>query len=212
MNKRKYQWPIYETWIVTSKPSWSFNFILGYKEVVFTLEFLRQNAHCYAKKCYASGKQLTPVLFRKHGRVYILMARTKTKTCHKAEGRASTNPSLASLSRGVGGGGGGLFMTMTMTIYFQHVWRGVGVDEVGDHLHPKIKIKSEFPQVNHTGSVHISLVPRRSLLPRCPRKVWERAGERRRVSLGEVTVHDNVQDWTSQGLADSTWNIAVVIN
>ena len=106
MNKRKYQWPIYETWIVTSKPSWSFNFILGYKEVVFTLEFLRQNAHCYAKKCYASGKQLTPVLFRKHGRVYILMARTKTKTCHKAEGRASTNPSLASLSRGVGGGEG----------------------------------------------------------------------------------------------------------
>ena len=32
------------------------------------------------------------------------MARTKTKTCHKAEGRASTNPSLASLSRGGGGG------------------------------------------------------------------------------------------------------------
>ena len=31
------------------------------------------------------------------------MARTKTKTCHKAEGRASTNPSLASLSRGGGG-------------------------------------------------------------------------------------------------------------
>ena len=26
--------------------------------------------------------------------------------------------------------------------------------------------------------VYISLVPRRSLLTRCPRKVWERAGER----------------------------------
>lgn len=130
MNERKYQWPIYETWIVTSKPSRSFNFILGYKEVVFTLGFLRQNAHCYAKKCYASGKQLTPVLFRKHGGVYILMARTKTKTCGKAEGRATTNPSLTSLSRGVGGGG---------HIYFQHVWGGVGVYEVGDHLHPKIK-------------------------------------------------------------------------
>ena len=142
---------------------------------------------------------LPPVLFRKHGGVYILMARTKTKTCRKAEGRANTNPSLTSLSRR---GGGGL-------IYFQHVWRGVGVYEVGDHFHPKIKIKSEFPQVNHTGSVHISLVPRRSLLPRCPRKVWERAGERGRVSFGDV---DNVQDWTSQGLADSTWNIAVVIN
>ena len=190
MNRRKYQWRIYETWIVTSKPSRSFNFILGYKEVVFTLGFLRQNAHCYAKKCYASGKQLTPVLFRKHARVYILMARTKTKTCRKAEGRANTNPSLTSL-------------------YFQHVWGGVGVYEVGDNLHLKIKIKSEFPQVNHTGSVHISLVPRRSLLPRCPRKVWERAGERGRVSFGDV---DNVQDWTSQGLADSTWNIAVVIN
>ena len=184
MIKRKYQWRIYETWIVTSKPSRSFNFILGYKEVVFTLGFLRQNAHCYAKKCYASGKQLTPVLFRKHGRVYILMARTKTKTCRKAEGWATTNPSLTSLSSG-GWGGGGL-------IYFQHVWGVVGVYEVGDHLHPKIKIKSEFPQVNHTGSVHISLVPRRSLLPRCPRKVWERAGKRGRVSLGDVTVHDNV--------------------
>ena len=182
MNERKYQWTIYETWIVTSKPSRSFNFILGYKEVVFTLGFLRQNAHCYAKKCYASGKQLTPVLFRKHGRVYILMARTKTKTCRKAEGRATTNPSLTSLSREEGGGG-----------YFQHVWGGVVVYEVGDHFHPKIKIKSEFRQVNHTGSVHISLVPRRSLLPRCSRKVWERAGERGRVSLGDVTIHDNVQ-------------------
>ena len=126
--------------------------------------------------------KVTPVLFRKHARVYILMARTKTKTCRKAEGRAATNPSLTSLSREGGG---------------------------GDHLHPKIKIKSEFPQVNHAGSVHISLVPRRSLLPRCPRKVWERAGERGRVSFGDV---DNVQDWTSQGLADPTWNIAVVIN
>ena len=148
---------------------------------------------------------LPPVLFRKHARVYILMARTKTKTCGKAEGRASTNPSWTSLSRGRGVGGGG-------HIYFQHVWRVVGVYEVGDHFHPKIKIKSEFPQVNNTGSVHISLVPRRSLLPRCPRKVWERAGERGRVSLSDVTVHDNVQDWTSQGLADSTWHIAVVIN
>ena len=148
---------------------------------------------------------LPPILFRKHGGVYILMARTKTKTCRKAEGRATTTPSLTSLSKGGGGEGGG-------HIYFQHVWGGVGVYEVGDHLHPKIKIKSEFPQVNHTGSVHISLVPRRSLLPRCPRKVWERAGERGRVSFGDVTVHDNVQDWTSQGLADSTWHIAVVIN
>ena len=116
MNKRKYQWPIYETWIVTSKPSRSFNFILGYKEVVFTLGFLRQNAHCYAKKCYASGKQLTPVLFRKHGRVYILMARTKTKTCRKAEGRATTNPSLTSLSGG--GRGEGLFISST----FEEGW------------------------------------------------------------------------------------------
>ena len=116
MNRRKYQWRIYETWIVTSKPSRSFNFILGYKEVVFTLGFLRQNAHCYAKKCYANGKQLTPVLFRKHARVYILMARTKTKTCRKAEGRATTNPSLTSLSRGVGGEG--IFISST----FEEGW------------------------------------------------------------------------------------------
>lgn len=118
MNKRKYQWPIYETWIVTSKPSRSFNFILGYKEVVFTLGFLRQNAHYYAKKCYARGKQLTQVLFRKHGRVYILMARTKTKTCRKAEGRATTNPPLTSLSRG---GGGGLFISST----FEEGWESM---------------------------------------------------------------------------------------
>ena len=46
-----------------------------------------------------------------------------------------------------------------------------------------------------------SLVPRRSLLPRCPREVWERAGERtrsRRVSLGDVTAHGRVQDWPSR--------------
>ena len=45
--------------------------------------------------------------------------------------------------------------------------------------------------------VAASLVPRRSLLPRCPREVWERAGERtrsRRVSLGDVTAHGRVQD------------------
>ena len=70
----------------------------------------------------------------------------------------------------------------------------MGVCEVGDHLQPNIKIKSEFLQVNHTGSVHISVVPRRSLLSRCPRKFWEKAGERGRVSFGDVTVHDNVQD------------------
>ena len=46
----------------------------------------------------------------------------------------------------------------------------------------------------------ISLVPRRSLLTRCPREVWERAAERtfspnsRRVSLGDVTAHGRVQD------------------
>ena len=41
-----------------------------------------------------------------------------------------------------------------------------------------------------------SLVPRRSLLTRCLREVWERAGESsRRVSLGDVTAHGRVQDW-----------------
>ena len=50
----------------------------------------------------------------------------------------------------------------------------------------------------------ISLIPRRSLLTRCPREVWERAGERtfsvnsRRVSLGDVTAHGRVQDRPSQ--------------
>ena len=201
MNKRKYQWPIYETWIVTSKPSRSFNFILGYKEVVFTLGFLRQNAHCYAKKCYASGKQLTPGLIPQTWSRLHVDGSYKNKDLPQSR-RQSYHKSFINLPFEWGVGGGGL-------IYFQHVWGGVGVYEVGNHLHPKIKIKSEFPQVNHTGSVHISLVPRRSLLPRCPRKVWERAGERGRVSFGDV---DNVQDWTSQGLADSTWNIAVVIN
>ena len=198
MNKRKYQWPIYETWIVSSKPSRSFNFILGYKEVVFTLGFLRQNAHCYAKKCYASGKQLTPVLFRKHGRVYILMARTKTKTCRKAEGKHKSFINLPFEGEGGGGGRGAYLFPARLTRGGgRWSWRSFASED---------QIKSEFPQVNHTGSVHISLVPRLSLLPRCPRKVWERAGERGRVSLGDVTVHDNVQDWTSQGLADSTWN------
>ena len=40
-----------------------------------------------------------------------------------------------------------------------------------------------------------SLVPRRSLLIRCPREVCERAGERaRRVSLDDVTAHGIVQE------------------
>ena len=46
-----------------------------------------------------------------------------------------------------------------------------------------------------------SLFPRLSLLPRCPREVWERAGERtrsRHVSLGDVTTHGRVQDWPSR--------------
>ena len=43
----------------------------------------------------------------------------------------------------------------------------------------------------------VSLVPRRSLLPRCPREVSERAGGSRRVSLGDVTAHGRVQDWLS---------------
>ena len=45
------------------------------------------------------------------------------------------------------------------------------------------------------------LVPRRPLLIRCPREVWERAGERtgsRRVSLGDVTAHGRVQKWPSR--------------
>ena len=31
-----------------------------------------------------------------------------------------------------------------------------------------------------------SLVPRRSLLIRCPREVWERAGERTRANIGKI--------------------------
>lgn len=130
MNKRKYQWPIYETWIVTSKPSRSFNFILGYKEVVFTLGFW--------------GKM--PIVTRRSAmRVVNNLPRSYSanmvaftfwwlvqKQRLAAKQKASTNPSLTSLSRGKGGGGGGL-------IYFQPGWRGVGVYEVGDHLHPKIK-------------------------------------------------------------------------
>ena len=53
----------------------------------------------------------------------------------------------------------------------------------------------------NTGTVVLlfmtSLVPRRSLLPRCLREVWERAGERarsRQVSLGDVTAHGRVHD------------------
>ena len=37
-------------------------------------------------------------------------------------------------------------------------------------------------------SAIFSLVPRCSLLPRCPREVWEKAGER--VSLADVTSHE----------------------
>ena len=44
-----------------------------------------------------------------------------------------------------------------------------------------------------------SLVPRRSLLPRCPREVWGRAGESsRRLSLGDVTAHGILQDWPNR--------------
>ena len=45
-----------------------------------------------------------------------------------------------------------------------------------------------------------SLVARRYLLIHCPRKVWERAGERtrsQRVSLGDVTAHGKVQELPS---------------
>ena len=38
-----------------------------------------------------------------------------------------------------------------------------------------------------------SLDPRRSLLIRCPREVWETG----RVSLGDVTAHDRVQECSS---------------
>ena len=44
---------------------------------------------------------------------------------------------------------------------------------------------------------NISLVPRHSLLTRCPREVWETGGERtrsRRVYLGDVTAYGRVQD------------------
>ena len=61
---------------------------------------------------------LPPILFRKHGGVYILMARTKTKTCRKAEGRATTTPSLTSLSKGGGGRGEGIFISST----FEEGW------------------------------------------------------------------------------------------
>ena len=56
-----------------------------------------------------------------------------------------------------------------------------------------------------------SLVPRRSLLIRCPREVYERAGERaRRVSLGDVTAHGIVQEWPSRkrlGTRLSRWYV-----
>ena len=42
-----------------------------------------------------------------------------------------------------------------------------------------------------------SLVPRRSLLIRCPLEVWERAGKKMRYLIGNVTAHDRVQEWRS---------------
>ena len=76
------------------------------------------------------------------------------------------------------------------------------------HSVTEITSKSTFLCENRSpirNSVNIaeentSLVPRRSLLPRCPREVWERAGERTswRVSLGDVTAHGRVQDWPSR--------------
>ena len=47
-------------------------------------------------------------------------------------------------------------------------------------------------------SVIFSLVPGWSLLPRCPREVWEKAGER--VSLGDVTSHEQRAPWAEAGL------------
>ena len=42
-------------------------------------------------------------------------------------------------------------------------------------------------------SSRVSLVPRRSLVPRCPREVWERAGERTRLSVtSQLTVESRI--------------------
>ena len=117
MNKRKYQWPIYETWIVTSKPSRSFNFILGYKEVVFTLGFLRQDAHCYAKKCYASGKQLTPGLIPQTWSRLHVDGSYKNKDLPQSR-RQSYHKSFINLPFEWGVGGGGLFISST----FEEGW------------------------------------------------------------------------------------------
>ena len=113
MNRRKYQWRIYETWIVTSKPSRSFNFILGYKEVVFTLGFLRQNAHCYAKKCYASGKQLTPGLIPQTCSRLHFDGSYKNKDLPQSR-RQSYHKSFINLPFG----GGGIFISST----FEEWW------------------------------------------------------------------------------------------
>ena len=47
-------------------------------------------------------------------------------------------------------------------------------------------------------SAIFSPVPGCSLLPRCPREVWEKAGER--VSLGDVTSHEQRAPWAEAGL------------
>ena len=63
-------------------------------------------------------------------------------------------------------------------------------------------VKEQRMEQNIDISYSRSPVPRRSLLTRCPREVWERAGERtlsrlssRRVFLSDITAHGRVQDW-----------------
>ena len=118
MNERKYQWPIYETLIVTSKPSRSFNFILGYKEVVFTLGFLRQNAHCYAKKCYASGKQLTPDLIPQTWWRLHFDGSYKNKDLPQSRRQSYHNSFINLPFEGGGGRGEGIFISST----FEEGW------------------------------------------------------------------------------------------
>ena len=53
-------------------------------------------------------------------------------------------------------------------------------------------------RINWEMSAIFSPVPGWSLLPRCPREVWEKAEER--VSLGDVTSHEQRSPWAEAGL------------
>ena len=80
-------------------------------------------------------------------------------------------------------------------------WRNIDNYFIEGHLLRVPDTDDVKQKKNHETIPSSSLVPRCSLLIRCPREVWERAGERTAFSASisrDVTAHSRVQEWPSR--------------